>query len=77
MRVLKLPKLKHYGVNSVDSEKMMTHLAGRFSAFYEGAEVAKAIDSHNMSVKISKEQKNRIGVVFGCSHSLLNVSSVF
>lgn len=27
MRVLKLPKLKHYAVNSVDSEKMMTHLA--------------------------------------------------
>jgi hypothetical protein len=29
MRVLKLPKLKHYGVNSADSEKMMTHLAGK------------------------------------------------
>ncbi len=29
MRVLKLPKLKNYGVNSVDSEKMMTHLAGK------------------------------------------------
>lgn len=27
MRVLKLPKLRQYGVNSTDSEKMMTHLA--------------------------------------------------